>query len=335
MTAKVKVAGTWRSVSNAKVRVGGTWRSVSSGFVKVGGTWRKWLGTLITDTFTRADSATSLGTTETESKTWQTLRGTAWGIASNKASNSGAASGYPIAYVTTDSADSTTSVEVSEGCGPVVWITDANNWWASVYYTTTSQVCGGGATAWVTSPPSCSCGVQQSQSVGDCNGAATGYIYTSEPTCACGTAQSTIVNNCYGGYTSGTCAGAGGTWNGSQCCFDEAMWRCSATASSHTEYRCSDSVAGSSTTHRFKFLRNQAGTILTAGDQVVSGIIRAIKMVTAGNDIAAYAYSDTAMTTQLGSFTSSDIDTHGVGVGIVKSPTAAQGSTVDSFSSGM
>jgi hypothetical protein len=54
MTAHVKSAGTWRTLTNLYVKVSGTWRTVSTGSVKVAGTWR----TFFTSTLTPSIAST-------------------------------------------------------------------------------------------------------------------------------------------------------------------------------------------------------------------------------------------------------------------------------------
>lgn len=332
MTASVKVGGTWHSLVGAKVRVAGTWHTTTKGFVRVAGTWRQWLSSIISDSFNRVDG--SLGNTDT-GDTWSMLRGTAWTIVSNQASNADAATNYPIATVLLGSNDGTVSVSTSQGCGPVVWVTDANNWWTSFHNSATVGDCSGGATGNIySSAPSCSCGGVTNDG-GTCTGSTVSCNDYSN-TCApggCGTVSSSYVvqNNCYDGYTSGNCGGAGGVWNGTQCCFDEnyytrtqntmvTMYGCSATPSSHTE-------------HRLRMVKNVAGTIATVADAVIASAPAAVKLVTSGNSIVATAYSDTAMTTSLGSNSQTNTGTKGLSVGIGKAPGGlAQGSTVDNFS---
>lgn len=338
MTASVKVGGAFHGLVGVKVRVAGTWRTTSKGFVKVAGTWRQWLASLITDTFTRANNA-SLGNTET-GEAWSTLRGTAWGVVSNQASNSDAASNYPIATVPLGSADTTTSVSTSQGCGPAVWVTDANNWWASFHYSSSSTGCGGGATGWSTTDPvTCACGARQTQSVADCSGAATAWSSTDPVTCACGaretragTPSCTDYLALFGGGAAAQCAADGGTYTSPNCCFPTTEYRCSATAGSHTEYRCSDSTT-TTTAHVLRVVKDVAGTISNVADASIASAPAAVKVVTSGNSITATAYSDTAMTSLLGTNAQTNTGTKGTAVGIVKAPGGlSQGSTVDTFS---
>jgi hypothetical protein len=334
MTASVKVVGAWHGLVGAKVRVAGTWHTASKGFVKVAGTWRQWLASLITDSFNRANSA-SLGSTDT-GDAWSTLRGTAWAIVSNQASNSDAASNYPIAQIALGSTDTTTSVSVSQGCGPVVWITDTNNWWTSYHYSSTVANCAGPATGYIySSTPTCACGSVVNDG-GTCTGSTVScnsLNTTCTPVGGCGTVTCTSVDqyNCYGGYTSGSCGGAGGTWNGTQCCFTEPYYTCTQNTTV-IHYGCS-ATASSSTQHALRMAKNVAGTVSTVADTVVASAPAAIKIVTNANSITATAYSDAAMTTSIGTNAQTNTGTKGTSVGIVKAPGGlAQGSTVDTFS---
>lgn len=83
--------------------------------------------TTITDTFNRADSPTSLGTTSDGSATWTALSGT-WGISSNQAYNS-SPTGLDVAYINTPAADGTLQVTlpVFSSSGLAFRIQDINN----------------------------------------------------------------------------------------------------------------------------------------------------------------------------------------------------------------
>lgn len=93
-------------------------------------------GAIASDSFTRADSATTMGSTPTGSKAWTAIDGT-WGIASNKAYMASAPSAG-IGLVTVDAgvADCTLSAVVSTtsgnpSCGLVFRATDVNNWYVA------------------------------------------------------------------------------------------------------------------------------------------------------------------------------------------------------------
>ena len=131
MTGKVNINGTWRTVSGVNVKVGNSWRTVSQGFVKVGTTWRLWFAALISDTFTRADTTTGLGTADS-GQPWTALRGN-WFVKTGAATTTDNPSTYPIA--TQSIGQGATSVtqtidSVGDGTGLVLWATDSGNWFA-------------------------------------------------------------------------------------------------------------------------------------------------------------------------------------------------------------
>lgn len=86
--------------------------------------------TIAADTFTRADSTTDLGTTETGSKVWTQKTGT-WGISSNAAYTSTfAGTGiYTLAIIDAGTADCSVAVTIGaiQHFGPAIRVTDANN----------------------------------------------------------------------------------------------------------------------------------------------------------------------------------------------------------------
>ena len=139
MPGQVKVGGSWKSASALSVKVGGQWKTGTSAFIKVGGVWKQWFASVITDTFTRSSTVTGLGTSET-GQPWTSLRGN-WRISgSNTALSDDAGSTYALSSVNFGSSDSTVQVAVSPGTGTAFWVTDANNWWAAISYTTSSTV---------------------------------------------------------------------------------------------------------------------------------------------------------------------------------------------------
>ena len=174
----------------------------------------------VIETFNRTDAA-SLGKTSTGAS-WSNVRGS-WGISSNKASSSDAASGYPLATLNFSKEDVTlTAKGVGPGVGTAFWVTDSNNWWGT--YVDTEQTC------------------QTCSTAGNCN--AYGSVYSSGGNCAtygtqvtannptvgttfCATsnptyyatqvaANSTCVN--YGtNYSGGTCANYGTNYSGGTC----------------------------------------------------------------------------------------------------------------------
>jgi hypothetical protein len=138
MPGNIKVGGTWRSASNIYVRVGGTWRTAAYAYVKVAGTWKLWYRTTIGDTFTRADTTTGLGITETGgSFAWNSLignffvnSGTARSDNAVTAGNAGA-----LTYINLNTPNATAEVggqTTTAGIGPAVWVSAAGSWWAAI-----------------------------------------------------------------------------------------------------------------------------------------------------------------------------------------------------------
>lgn len=84
------------------------------------------------DSFTRADNASNLSGSSSPTNKWITFRGT-WGISSNRASTSTAASSYPMAAIKTGAKTArikvTNGTSAACGYGVAFWITDANNWY--------------------------------------------------------------------------------------------------------------------------------------------------------------------------------------------------------------
>jgi len=85
----------------------------------------------IIDLFNRADNSTNLGTLSGQK--WRVWRGV-WGIVSNRASSSTADSSYPLATLTFTRQDVTVGIGgPNPGTGAAFWVTDANNWYSTVY----------------------------------------------------------------------------------------------------------------------------------------------------------------------------------------------------------
>ncbi len=158
----------------------------------------------ILDNFNRADSA-DLGSPG-PGQNWRVWRGN-WGIVSNKASSSSAPSEYAMATLTFTSENVTIGVGSPQaGTGISFWVTDANNWYASVYVQ--EEVCG-------------TCNTCNSWNVSNCNqfggGNCLGW------TCNSGFCNSWNASNCNvnsGGNCKGwTCNAStcNGGWNSSTC----------------------------------------------------------------------------------------------------------------------
>jgi hypothetical protein len=182
----------------------------------------------VTETFNRANIGT-LSNAGTTSAKWTSVRGS-WGISSNKASSSTAASSYPISTLTFSKEDVIISVDgITPGLGTAFWVTDSGNWWGT--YVDGTQQCGTCSTPGnCSSYYSCCQGTMNSSNPYDytcCTGNYNqGYTasgtnpatcpggYVTQAGCPCG-----VYNQ---GYTAGyyvwyTCGGSGNSAPASSC----------------------------------------------------------------------------------------------------------------------
>ena len=97
----------------------------------------------IVENFNRSDISV-LTTAGNTSAKWQSVRGS-WGIVSNKASTSNAATDYPLSTLLFTKEDVTLSLDnIGPGAGTAFWVTDSGNWWgAYIDGVQTCQTCGG------------------------------------------------------------------------------------------------------------------------------------------------------------------------------------------------
>jgi hypothetical protein len=287
----------------------------------------------IQDLFTRTTSG-SLGTA-TSGQSWVATRGT-WSANGTQATSADAASNNSIASIPYKS-NVVTSASVSGGTGPVFWLTDANSWWSAVSYNTSTET-----------PYSCNC-----QSCGN--------TCTSADCAACGSDET--CNSCTYSYTAYSCTGGNYVCNGSLCCSGiSGNIVGNATSSTVTEtgvncYYCGSTIVcrtcqhtggtcGSyscncqtcyNTTYNYylRLLQSLSGTVSTATSDIsLASAAAAISVETLGNAITAKAYSNTTMTTQLGTTMSytPTTPTKGTSVGIIKTQSPyTQGSTIDNF----
>ena len=203
MPASVKVSNSWKTATGLSVKVAGTWRTATSAFINVGGVWKQWFASRIQDTFTRASTASGLGTSTT-GQVWTALRGN-WRVGgSNNALSDDAASNYPIASINFGNSDVKTQTDTTGGVGVAFWVTDSGSWWASYprYTSVTNTFCDQSQVTNFSNPPSGSC----------CSGVTTGS------TSVCDQTQVTNTNNppsasCCSGVTTG---GGGSTCTGTQ-----------------------------------------------------------------------------------------------------------------------
>jgi hypothetical protein len=283
---------------------------------------------LITDNFNRANG--SLGTTNT-GQTWSATRGS-WSISSNQATSSDSASTYPMATVDINAQNVVVSADITDG-GPglAFWVTDANSWWASSVnyrnvYTSSGYYSGTtypGTVAYYSGSlvaTGCEYGCFTGISCVDCdtlqpNGSPLIYSCTGP-----GGNGSSGGGNCgtYFPPTSGGCGPISGTAN---CNFIDTSY--------YTYYT------------ELKLYKNVSGTISTVATQQLnsntSGYseVNSVKVQTSNDSITVSGYSNTGLTSQLGSSLTNtpSSPTKGTKAGIIKTPSEANsGSLLDNFS---
>jgi hypothetical protein len=139
-----KVGGVFKTAAGLHAKVNGGWKPAQKGFVKVFDTntnlssWKLFWAAEIKDTFGRANTNNTLGTSE-GGIDWTILRG-AWRIQNNAANTTSAKTEYPLALIDMGTGDFELQAnELSPGMGVVVRGFDANNWTAIYpYYNQTS-----------------------------------------------------------------------------------------------------------------------------------------------------------------------------------------------------
>ena len=341
MASSVKASGTWRSISGLSVKVSGTWRTATAGYVKIAGVWKQWFAAFITDNFNRSTSGT-LGTSSSGAN-WSTLSGT-WYANGGQAQSDTAASSYPLATVGWGAPSTTASASVVSGTGVAFWVSDAGSWWAAVSYNNSSSY------SYSCNPYSCNCV--------SCNCSPQSYACNPYPCnpyqCNCNTTCTT----CPSGYTyngsayfPGYCA-KGPYTNGypaaiaspsctTTCstCYDTCYQTCTQTVCGTCCSTCYQTCSGTSYNYYLRLLNSVSGTVSVAtGDVSLGSQAAAIWVNTNGDVITAKAYSDTAMTSQLGSdlvYTATS-PTKGPAAGVIKAPSDYnQGSTVDDLAIGL
>lgn len=251
------------------------------------------------DTFNRTDTTGNLGTA-TDGSLWKALRGT-WKVTSNKAQSTDAASGYPAVSVVMP--NKATSIKIQgpvSGSGALIWVTDANNWWAVDLYQSTY------------STPNYTTNY---------NGTFCDYGYTNNAYYAC---NAYVTNYCFATNYAGPYCGA---WNSNNI-RNAAYCRYYYYNSYTYQYACGSSCSSSyyappsfvCQSSSPKYTVTQTGTsyfypqflrVLQSVGNVVSQIaslqvsdnatIAGLKALISGTTITASAYSDANMTTQVGS----------------------------------
>jgi hypothetical protein len=325
MSSSVKVSGTWKALTGVSTKVNGTWRTVNAAYVKVAGTWKQWFAAFITDNFNRSTSGT-LGTSSSGA-TWTTLRSN-WYANGGQAQSDSSSSDYPLAVVGWGPNTSTVSASVVSGTGVAVWVSGGGSWWAATSYNNTSSYSySGGCSTCCTyygggcyTCPNPVCDPLPTRY--ECNA---GDPYIGGGYCMDSDSRPYRADVVGGGY--GTCANC---------------YYCGSAPGYYGEpcYSCGCyTYSGTSYNYYLRLLKSESGTVSTVtGDVSLGAQAAAIVVQTSGDTITAKAYSDTAMTTQIGTnltYTATS-PTKGPSVGIIKAPSDYnQGSTVDNFSVGL
>lgn len=360
MSGRIKVGGSWRLSEKLSVKVGGTWVDAKLAYVKVAGTWVKWFAALIYDTFTRTTSG-SLGST-TSGTLWEAISGT-WYANGSAAQSDDAPTAYPIAAVSLD-ANSTTSASVTPGTGVAFWVTDSGSWWAATSYITSSlgpqyqcgtYQCGSSPYDCTQSPgnyPNCNpnCGTYVSGYTITCNTQyASGLDASTANAVCCASASASTTYSCPSGsyYSGGYCfyytndfPCCSPTSTTTYSCYtgytSTANYACSAcpTQTCYSPVYCPSYCQDTVYSYYLRLIKSVGGVVSQATSDVSLGAAAAaISVATQGNQFTAKAYSDQALTTELGSvvFTASSPTTSPKS-GIIKAPSpSGQGSTVDNF----
>lgn len=159
MTGHIKVSGVWQNITAPSVKIAGTWKQVIQAWTKVGGSWVQWYIATITDTFTRANTGSGLGTSDSGAL-WSAIRGVFF-INSNKAKSTDTPSTYPIATVDAGVTTPSISLDIDAaggGVGASFWVSDTQNWYGVFPYVTTSTSYGQSCATYSQTGPGYTCG---------------------------------------------------------------------------------------------------------------------------------------------------------------------------------
>ena len=294
----------------------------------------------IQDLFTRTTSG-SLGTA-TSGQTWIATRGV-WSANGTQATSADAASNNSIASIPFKP-DAVVTASVSGGTGPVFWLTDANSWWAATSYntsTTTSSSCNCQTCCNTCQHTGGSCGstCNSCQRTGGTCGSTTVYTCANGTTPCAGNVLCYEADPCAGNIVGNSIA----TTTPNTCSTPDCD-ACGSTPNTCTNADCTacgsftcNCQTCSTTTYNFylRLLKSVSGTVSSATSEISLGSdAAAIYVATVGDTITAKAYSNTNMTTQIGTTITltPTTPTKGSFVGIIKTASPhAQGSTVDNF----
>ena len=153
-------------------------------------------------------------------------------------------------------------------------------------------------------------------------------VDTTGPSSFCnGSSSSTSGSCCCGGTVSGSTTVVSGTGTAGSCN------SCPVTYCD-TYTTCYQTCPSTTNTWKLRLIKMTAGVISIVGtDVALTATPAAIRVSTESGNIEVFAYSDAAMTTQMGTTLTYTPPTQGPGtaVGLIKAPSDSQGSTVDNL----
>lgn len=272
----------------------------------------------INDTFTRTTSG-SLGTSSS-GNLWNAITGV-WYANGTQAQSDTSVSSSSVAIAGFSLGPNVTATaSVTLGTGIAFWVTDAGSWWAADSYST--------QTGCSTCYDSCSC-----SSCNTCQDCSTVYdqcctVYSCSAAGYSNTQRSGT--DCYN-RTTGAYQGPAACVSSTNC---NPHQSCGPSYACAGYYDCNPHSCNCSTNYYLQLLSSSGGTFSEAtGKTSLTSAAAAISVTTSGDSITAKAYSNTDMSTQLGStlaYTATS-PTKGSTVGIIKVPSSGQGSTIDNF----
>ena len=270
------------------------------------------------DTFQRANTSTDPGVA-TDGSRWNVLSGT-FNILNNFLNTSTSASNYPLQVV--DMGVKNAKVELvasGQGAMAALWVTDAGNWWG-VQSFSQPENCNCSDIAY-----SCNC----SDQAYDCNCVPQSSQWTTCDTCSgnsCSQVQTCTYTAPY--YTPGSCAvyitgygcivyNSGSYYAGGTSCTTDTVctpysYSCNCVDHSASWYSCNTCYRQVCSTcyytacntcypQYFKILNSVSGVVSSIWSQAVAAVSAAFRVKTSGDVITIQAYSDSGLTSQIGS----------------------------------
>lgn len=282
------------------------------------------------DTFTRSNTTGGLGTA-TDGSLWNAVRGT-FTVVSNKAT--GDTSNYPIATQKMPTSDINLSISsASQGAAAALWVTDSGNWWAvGIDQTTTScncQTCsqcnaysggncasstggncatssGGNCSSWnAVTCNSWNTGTCNAWNTGNCAAfycnVWSGSYCVSPPGTGClrwnATSCRTWSGNTCAVSSGGNCA----SWNAVVCNSWNAVvcnaWN-AINCTNTTYYSCNCQTCYP---QWVRVMKSVSTVVSEVTNWSIGSVIQSLRVKTTGTQITTQVYSDTALTTQIGS----------------------------------